>query len=63
VVPPSDIQFWPEIQLLAALTVFDPDWITDAVNGMMSTIAEGVFKAVEPYLDGLAEDFYRRRGT
>jgi len=62
VVPPFDIQFWPEIQLLPAITVFDPDWIADIVKGMMSTIAEGVFKAVEPYLDGLAVDFYARRG-
>jgi len=62
-VPPSDLDITPEIQLLPAITVFDPDWIADIVKGMMSTIAEGVFKAVEPYLDGLAEDFYRRRGT
>jgi len=61
-VPPGDIQLWPEIQLLPEITVFDPDWITDIIKGMMPTIAEGVFKAVEPYLDKLAEDFYARRG-
>jgi len=61
VVPPGDVQLWPEIQLLAETTVFDPDWITEIVKAMMPTIAEGVFKAVEPYLDKLAEDFYARR--
>jgi len=61
VVPPIDIQFWPEIQLLPKTTVYDPDWITDIVKEMMPTIAEGVFKAVEPYLNKLAEDFYERR--
>jgi len=62
VVPPSEIQLWPEIQLLPEITVFDPDWIADIVKGMMPTIAEGVFNAVEPYLDSLARDFYERRG-
>jgi len=76
-VPPSDITLWPEIQLLPETTVFDPAWITDAVEGMsdwfgniargvvdaaMPNIIQAVFNAVEPYLDGLAEDFYARRG-
>jgi len=62
VVPPSDIQLWPEVQLLPEITVFDPGWITDIVTGMMPAIAEGIFKLVEPHLDKMAEDFYARRG-
>jgi len=77
-VPPVDIQFWPEIQLLPETVVFDTEWVTTTIEGMadwIGNIARGVvesmipaiieatFKAVEPYMDGLAEDFYRRRGT
>jgi len=75
-VPPVDIQFWPEIQLLPETVVFDPAWIWDVlgdaaewigniargvVESMIPTIIEATFKAVEPYLDKLAEDFYARR--
>jgi len=78
VIPPGDIQLWPEIQLLPEITVFDPEWVVGVVEGMAEWIGnisrgvvdsmipgiiQAVFNAVEPYLDGLAEDFYRRRGT
>jgi len=68
------VQIWPEITLLPKITVFDSDWILDViedkaewfgniatgvVEGMMPWIAEGVFKAVEPYLDNLAAAFYK----
>jgi len=77
VVPPVDISFWPEIQLLPAMTVFDSEWIHDildekvgwfgniaagVVDAATPTIIEATFKAVEPYLDGLARDYYARRG-
>jgi len=77
-VPPGDLQLWPEVQLLPEITVFDPEWIVGIVEGMaewIGSVARGVvdvmtpgiiqavFDAVEPHLDGLAEDFYRRRGT
>jgi len=77
-VPPVDIQFWPEIQLLPETVVFNSEWVTTAieekadwikniaagvVDAATPTIIEATFNAVEPYLDGLAEDFYRRRGT
>jgi len=77
-VPPGDITFWEEKTLLSAVTVFDPEWIHEIVEGKadwikniaagvvdaaLPTIIEATFNAVEPYLDGLAEDFYRRRGT
>jgi len=61
-VPPSDITLWPEITLLPAITVFDPDWTTGIVQGMMPAIIESVFKAVEPYLDKLAEEYYAHEG-
>jgi len=76
-VPPGDITLWPEKTLLPAVTVFDPEWIHDLLEGkadwigniargvvdaMTPTIIQATFKAVEPYLDGLAADFYRRRG-
>jgi len=76
-VPPSDVQLWPEIQLLPEITVFDPEWVIDTVAGMTSwiqgvardvvtamvpSIIDATFKSVEPYLDSLAADFYRRRG-
>jgi len=62
-IPPSDIELWPEIQLLPEITVFDPEWITrGVVESMTPTIIQAVFNAVEPYLDGLAIDFYARRG-
>jgi len=76
-VPPGDITLWPEKTLLPAVTVFDPEWIVEKVEGMsewfgniargvvdaaMPNIIQAVFNAVEPYLDGLAADFYRRRG-
>jgi len=75
-VPPGDITITPEITLLPAITVFDPEWITEKVEGMADwigniargvvdaatpTIIEATFNAVEPYLDKLAEDFYARR--
>jgi len=61
-VPPVDIQFWPELTLLPATTIFDPAWTEGIIKGMMTGIIEAVFNAVEPYLDGLARDFYARRG-
>jgi len=76
-VPPGDITLTPEITLLPEITVFDPAWVTGIVEGMaewFGNIARGVvdaaipgiiqavFNAVEPYLDGLAEEFYERRG-
>jgi len=76
-VPPGDITFWPEITLLPAITVFDPEWIMEKIEGMadwigkiaggvvesmVPNIIQAVFKAVEPHLDRLAEDFYARRG-
>jgi len=71
------VEIWPEITLLPRVTVFDPEWIHDILDGKagwISSIARGVvddmttgmiqatFKAVEPHLDKLAEDFYARRG-
>jgi len=71
------VDIWPEITLLPKITVFDPEWITEKVEGMaewFGSIARGVvdsmipgiiqamFNAVEPYLDDLARDFYARRG-
>jgi len=76
-VPPGDITISPEITLLPEITVFDPAWITGIVEGTAEWIAnvargvvdaaipaiiEAVFNAVEPYLDGLAAEFYERRG-
>jgi len=75
-VPPFDIQFWPEIQLLPETVVFDTEWVTTAieekaewigniargvVESIIPTIIEATFNAVEPYLDKLAEDFYAGR--
>jgi len=55
--------------------VFDPQWILDTltekadwfkeavggvVDGLTAGIIQAVFDAVEPYLDGLAEEFYER---
>jgi len=54
------------------------DWVTGIIEGkaewfgniargvvdsMLPGIIQATFNAVEPYLDKLAEDFYRRRGT
>jgi len=75
-VPPSDITLWPEITLLPRITVFDPEWVHDilgdasewianiargVVDSMTTEIIEATFKAVEPYLDGLAEEYYARK--
>jgi len=32
------------------------------VDAALPNIIQAVFNAVEPYLDGLAEEFYARRG-
>jgi len=71
------VEIWPEITLLPRITVFDPEWIHDilgekaswiasiargVVDSMTTGIIEATFKAVEPHLDKLAEDFYARRG-
>jgi len=76
-VPPFDITFWPEIELLPETVVFNSEWVTDTIYGMadwfgsiaagvvdsmIPTIIQATFNAVEPYLNSLAEDFYRRRG-
>jgi len=76
-IPPADITFWPEITLLPAITVWDPEWILGildekvgwfgdiargVVEGMIGWIIQKVFEAVRPYLDELARDFYARRG-
>jgi len=70
-------EIWPEIPLLPATTVFDSEWVHDVIEDkaewfgdiargvveeMIGWIIDQTFKAVEPYLDKLAEDFYHRRG-
>jgi len=74
-IPPGDIQIFAGKELLPATTVFDSEWILNVLDekaGWIGSIARGVvdaaipgiiqavFNAVEPYLDGLAADFYKR---
>lgn len=69
------VEIWPEITLLPKITVFDPEWIIEivegmadwfgdiahgVVEGMIGWIIESVFNAVEPYLDKLAGEYYER---
>jgi len=76
-VPPGDITISPEITLLPSITVFDPEWVTTAIDGSadwikglagdvvtaaIPGIIQAVFNAVEPYLNNLAAEFYERRG-
>jgi len=71
------VQITPEITLLPKITVFDPEWILEilgdsaewigsiasgVVDAALPSIIEATFNAAEPYLNGLAEDFYARRG-
>jgi len=47
VVPPMDITFWPEIQLIPETVVFDSAWIWEFGAKILSENVDAVIKAME----------------
>jgi len=61
IIPPEDIVFWEDVELIDKITIFDTAWIAEAVLGVATDIAQAVWNLAKDNLDKWAAEFYEKR--